>query len=227
VAIDTDTKKLLNAIKKYPGISSRRLERLMRSHVRDNLMELTEEGFIENRGEGVYTAWHLADDAEEEDEEAPDTDPMPAPPDEKVLAAKYKKLVTLLRKGPATLEELCDHLNASPRKVRQLMDDAHEDGIKLQVQNSFIGLKPKTVDRINEIDIPRVGEEYRIGIISDTHFGSKYILREPLVDFVNECYDEWGIRTILHGGDWVQGCNRKYRWEVTHPSLADQCRDVT
>ena len=51
-------------------------------------------------------------------------------------------------------------------------------------------------------------------MISDTHLGSSAALEEEVKHFINMAYDEYGIRTIFHGGDITTG-NSVYRAQVS------------
>jgi len=72
---------------------------------------------------------------------------------------------------------------------------------------------------------PTVGKRARVGVISDTHLGSKYCLRAQLKDFIHYAYST-GVREILHPGDWVDGCYRHGLWELTHHGLDEQVQDL-
>jgi predicted phosphodiesterase len=72
---------------------------------------------------------------------------------------------------------------------------------------------------------PTVGQTQKIAVISDTHLGSKYCLREQLKDFVLYAYSR-GIREILHPGDILDGCYKHGLWEVSHSGLEAQMDDL-
>jgi predicted phosphodiesterase len=57
------------------------------------------------------------------------------------------------------------------------------------------------------------GDKIRLGVVSDTHLGSKY----QQITFLNAAYDyfaEQGITDVLHAGDMVAGNGRVYRGQV-------------
>lgn len=64
-----------------------------------------------------------------------------------------------------------------------------------------------------------------MGVISDTHLGSKYCLRDELKDTVHWMYDR-GIREILHPGDILEGCYGHARFERSHEGIDDQTEDL-
>jgi predicted phosphodiesterase len=72
---------------------------------------------------------------------------------------------------------------------------------------------------------PVVGKRQIVGVISDTHLGSKYCLREQLVDFIEYAYER-GVREILHPGDILDGMYKHGVWELTHHGLDEQTQDL-
>lgn len=125
-------------------------------------------------------------------------------------------------------EELCDKLDVSPGKLRKLLEEAQEAGLHLHVDdNGTVGRKPLTDDKVQQAHQikPTTGETYKIGVISDTHLGSKYCLRAQLQDFIFHAYDQ-GVRTILHPGDILDGDYRHAKFEMSHMGLEDQAKDL-
>lgn len=142
-------------------------------------------------------------------------------------AETFARLVALIRKGPVDVARLCDRLDLSPKRLRALIARAQEQGVLVDVKNDHIGLSlPEPTDEPQDTEVaPVVGERQRIAVISDTHFGSKYCLREQIADFVRKAYAR-GIRDVLHPGDLLEGCYRHAEWEVTHPGFDAQCQDA-
>lgn len=138
-----------------------------------------------------------------------------------------ERLTAALGREPASLEALCDRLDWSPKRLRAVADAAHAAGFDVTIDAHTIG-RTATVDvdaRAPVVIAAPKGEWQSIGVISDTHLGSKYCLREQIRDFVHHAYAN-GVREILHPGDMLDGCYRHAQWEVTHPSLDDQTRDL-
>lgn len=138
-------------------------------------------------------------------------------------------IVRLTRKSPLSFSDLCDRLDISPKRLRGLLDQAKAEGVKLRVENSHVGLDTTTADpsSVQLIDTiaPVVGERQMIGVISDTHLGSKYCLRAQLQDFVQYAYDQ-GVRDIVHPGDVLDGMYKHGMWEVSHSGLEAQAEDL-
>lgn len=61
------------------------------------------------------------------------------------------------------------------------------------------------------------------GVISDTHFGSRYCLPKQLEDFVKRAYQR-GVRTFLHAGDFLDGAKmyKGHEFESSAYGMDDQ-----
>lgn len=131
------------------------------------------------------------------------------------------------KRGPVSFHELCDKLDLSPSKTKEAIEEARDNGIDIRVENDHVGLsKPEPDNRVHTVGIPPViGKRQTVGVISDTHLGSKYCLRDQLKDFVHHAYSQ-GVREILHPGDVLDGCYRHGVWEVSHSGLDDQAQDL-
>ena len=149
---------------------------------------------------------------------------------------KFTPLVRLTKKGPVTLEEVCDKLGLTPGKAKKFIEEAIKSGIKVKVNLGHVGmdygsqstkshgvslLDPMPTDNV----APTVGYKKKVAVISDLHSGSKYCLRAQIKEFIHYAYGE-GVRTILIPGDVLEGCYRHAAFELTHVGLDDQTRDL-
>jgi len=132
-----------------------------------------------------------------------------------------------VKRGPLEFERLCDVLGLSPAKTREVMEAAKELHIAFRIVGDRVGLgTPPSADEIEDTEImPVVGEESVIGVISDTHLGSRYCMRDQLREFIEHAYAQ-GAREILHPGDILDGCYRHGQFELTHVSIDDQTQDL-
>jgi predicted phosphodiesterase len=156
---------------------------------------------------------------------APQGVPEPSRPG---VVGTFSRLVDVLKKGPIGFNELCDKLDLSPRRARELVEAAQEEGLQVHLENEHAGLRNQQQDdRVQPISSvpPTVGEVQRVAVISDTHAGSKFVLKDQLREFVQYAYDQ-GIRTVLHPGDVLDGCYRHGVFEVTHTGADEQCQDA-
>jgi hypothetical protein len=151
----------------------------------------------------------------------------PAGPPVTVPDAATQKLIALTRREPVPFSTLCDKLDMAPSKVRSLIEKATASGIQIHVEHDHVGVRSTyQEDRIQTTGIaPVVGKRQKVAVISDTHLGSKYVLRDALRDFIQYAYDQ-GVREILHPGDVLDGMYRHGIWEVSHPGLQLQAEDL-
>jgi predicted phosphodiesterase len=153
---------------------------------------------------------------------APRTNAPPAQPSPAV-----QRLVQVTRREPLDFATLCDRLDLSPAKTRALVDEARQAGVVVHVENNHVGIRASgPEERVRTVGIaPVVGQRQKVGVISDTHLGSKYCLREQLREFVEYAYAQ-GVREILHPGDVLDGMYRHGVYEVSHVGLDEQARDL-
>jgi hypothetical protein len=158
---------------------------------------------------------------------APVAEAQPAVMPEPDEPARFRELVAVLKRGPLQFSELCDALNMAPGRTRALVTRAKEAGVQVHVENDHVGIRGVVADSaIVPVGVaPVVGQVQRVAVISDTHLGSKYCLRDQLRDFVNHAYDS-GVRDVLHVGDVLDGCYRHGVFELTHTGIDAQCQDL-
>jgi predicted phosphodiesterase len=128
------------------------------------------------------------------------TDPAESP-DAQLLAA-LKKLG-----DSATVEELADHADVSPRRVREGLDRLRDAGYRLELPTEDtpqVALHRIPRPSESEHEILFAGETYRFGIASDCHLNSKHCR----LDELHIAYDRFaaeGIETVYNPGDIVAG----------------------
>lgn len=138
---------------------------------------------------------------------------------------RFARLVEACRK-PLEFAALCDALDMAPGRCLALVDEARAAGYQVSTNAGVVGLRQaEPAERVRDVVPPVVGERQVVGVISDTHLGSKYCLRSQLKDFVRYAYDR-GVRRILHPGDVLDGCYRHGLWEVSHSGLDAQADDL-
>jgi len=143
-------------------------------------------------------------------------------------ADPFGKLVSLTRSKPLPFVELCNRLDLSPGKTKALIAAAKTSGLLIKVDDHHVGLQvPVEDERVQATGImPVVGKRQKVGVISDTHLGSKYCLRAELKDFVEYAYSQ-GVREILHPGDMLDGNYVSHgMFELSHVGLQPQIQDL-
>lgn len=151
----------------------------------------------------------------------------PAPPPIKLRGVTVEALYQAIKGSPVSLVDLCNKLDLSPAKAAALIEEATSKGIDIHLENDHVGFRSKTpADRVHDTEIPPVvGERQLVGVISDTHLGSKWCLRSRLIDFVDHAYSR-GVREILHPGDMLDGQYHHSTFEVSHVGLDAQIEDL-
>lgn len=134
-----------------------------------------------------------------------------------------KDLFAFTKKAPKSLEEICDHFDISPGKAKRLVAEAQAAGLHLLVGEYGVGFHVEERNDVRNVIPPVVGETQRVGVISDLHYGSKYILQDRIVDFIEYAYSK-GVLEILIPGDILEGSYRHAKYEVTHTGLEEQAR---
>jgi predicted phosphodiesterase len=135
-------------------------------------------------------------------------------------------LAKLTARRPRTVEEACDALDVSPKRLRELVALAGEKNLAVRIEGGAVGIPRQTPDIVQETGIaPVVGSPFSVACISDTHLGSKYCLRAQLKDFIEHAYS-LGVRVILHSGDILDGDYRHGKFEMSHMGIEEQMRDL-
>jgi predicted phosphodiesterase len=163
-------------------------------------------------------------DAERDELRAGEPIPTPRNPAQK---ERFARLMDAVRRGPVGFQSLCDRLDLSPAKTKDLISEARDSGYRLDVAHDQVAYR-EAGESTEIVEVgpvaPVTGERQRVGVISDTHFGSKYCLRPQIRDFVEYAYEQ-GVREILYPGDVLDGIYRHGVFELTHSGLEDQIRD--
>lgn len=117
-------------------------------------------------------------------------------------------LLSLIRKKPsATIEQLADLADLSPKRVREARDRLRAAGYRLGDDAEKITLT-KVVPQADRTYAasPALfdGDVMRVGVVSDTHCGAN----EEALDELHAAYDIFereGISEVWHAGDWGTG----------------------
>lgn len=101
---------------------------------------------------------------------------------------------------------------AAPVSDLQTLEEAaarlHAQGIDVRVENGRVGVGIPDRDRELSIDLGK--DHYRIGLVSDTHGGSKFEQLSALRAFYDYAEGE-GVDFFIHSGDVTQGADQMHR----------------
>lgn len=142
-------------------------------------------------------------------------------------ARRFARLLDVTQRGPISFADLCDRLDLSPKRARETIDAAQAQGLAIDVSHDVVAFRlPDPSLDVREVAVaPVTGARHVVGVISDTHLGSKYCLRAQLREFIHHAYER-GARQILHPGDVLDGCYKHGTFELSHSGIEDQTRDL-
>jgi DNA-binding Lrp family transcriptional regulator len=123
------------------------------------------------------------------------------------LVVEDERLLEVLRKlrNEASIEEIADAVDLSPRRVREALERLAEKGYRVSVGAAAVTLErvaPAPREQIHRALFD--GDRIRFAVVSDTHLGSK----EERLGELHLAYDmiaEEGIERVIHPGDLVCG----------------------
>lgn len=121
------------------------------------------------------------------------------------------ELRALLLRQRLSVEEIASKLSMTRAAARELCKALRKSGANVQDLGGRLTISREPVqvaqnDALHRIDSDAHGR-YRIGVISDTHLGSKYA-RVDVCDALYDWFASEGITTVLHGGNWIDGTAR-------------------
>jgi len=114
------------------------------------------------------------------------------------------------------LRELADEHDVSPKKIlaaikqlreRNILLDTFTDG-GFKLAKDMAPAKPRTIDLSKHREV-----EYPIGFVADTHLGSKYE-RNDVLNALYDRFSAYGIETVYHGGNWIDGEFRFNKYDI-------------
>lgn len=151
-------------------------------------------------GEGVFAASNRAmiKDMKEKSEFVPDGSKF----------VEYDATLQSIagKKKPCTLMEVCDLLQVPPSMAMSIIEEAKGRGVYLNISSDGFVLKNHSGERgVHPVAVKPVESRIVFGVASDTHSGSIHTRPDALKDFVHYAYEEFGVKKILHPGDFVAG----------------------
>ena len=135
-------------------------------------------------------------------------------------------------RGKVGFRDLCDHFDMSPKRMTALIKEGIQRGYRIVLADDYVGvdisLKREKATQVvhNDVHLPGITKgKLRLGVFSDTHFGSKNACKDQCADFMRRAHDDFGVKTFVHSGDILAG-NKVYRGqevELEAWGLEDQC----
>lgn len=118
------------------------------------------------------------------------------------------------RLGDAIDEAQASLDDRDPRiaKLERLAAELRADGIEVAIEDGKVCPPPLDKDNLVEVSVGHEPGHTKLGIVSDTHLGSKWEQLTSLRAFYRYAVDE-GVDCFLHGGDWLQGLYKKRQFD--------------
>jgi predicted phosphodiesterase len=134
----------------------------------------------------------------------------------------------LKRKRSYTVEHLADTVDASPRRVRDGIEQLRDAGFRIpEERDGQVELQrvpPTKAGAVHKLPMQLLdGDRIRFGVVSDTHLCSKECALEEL-HLAYDYFEREEISTVLHPGDLVAGVGifKGQHNEITHHTFEDQ-----
>ena len=117
-------------------------------------------------------------------------------------------------RSSSSVRELARRCDCSEDLVRELLHEMIQAGIAIHRSGDWAWIEPGHVPPVlpNEGHAWK-GETYRFGLISDTHYGSKYA-REDVCHSLYDWFKSEGIERVYHAGNWVEGIAKFNRFDL-------------
>ena len=109
-----------------------------------------------------------------------------------------------LLKNPVSIIDLANRLDCAPRKIEEQITDLKINGYQIQQIGDKYKLDTDIIPEEKHYQHPEEGLEFKFGLISDTHLGSKEQQLTHLKHYYGVCKDE-GVSTIYNCGDVIAG----------------------
>ena len=126
-------------------------------------------------------------------------------------------LDALKRALPATAEALREKFQTTRGRVIDGLDALLARGVMVQEFGGVwsVSKQPAPLQRDEKRHLLRGDRNgcYRLGVISDTHYGSKYC-REDVVEDLYDWYAKEGIEKVYHCGNWIDGQSHFNKYDL-------------
>ncbi len=127
-------------------------------------------------------------------------------PDANKLSDLEKKVLSIIKQKSISVGEISRRIDRSSETVIKLLDSLREKhyAVELDKISRLVDLPAEPKREFTATTFKYYKSFYRIGLISDTHLGSKYQQLTALYD-AYKIFDEKDVDFILHAGDIIDG----------------------
>lgn len=115
------------------------------------------------------------------------------------------KVIEILRTKPRSLSEIADRLDRGRTVVDDCIQQMMRDNYGIVIQENKVSLPPYVPPPPMPTLCDGHQNRIRFAVLSDPHFGSKYIQTSALLRFLKIAHDDYGITRFLWTGDLTAG----------------------
>jgi len=113
-----------------------------------------------------------------------------------------------------TFEALSRRCQIEETLARELVEELQRSGYAIHISGQTVWMEPGQIPPATPNAGHRwVGSVYRFGVISDTHYGSKYA-REDVAEDLYDWFKTEGIERVYHAGNYIEGEARFNRFDL-------------
>lgn len=122
------------------------------------------------------------------------------------LSAIEKQVLTIVKERPVSVGELSRQCDRSSETIIKVLDSLREKHhmVALDSVSRLVELPVEPRRDFAPTEFKYFHQSYKIGLLSDTHLGSKFQQLTALYD-AYKIFDERNVDTILHAGDLLDG----------------------
>ena len=119
-----------------------------------------------------------------------------------------KQISKAIKNRRRTIIELADMFDVAPKEIKVAIEELKSNNVI--VDNFTDGGLQMARDMVPKeepfkIDMSKYKEkEIAFGFVADTHIGSKYE-RLDVLEALYDRFEQYGIKTVYHGGNWIDG----------------------
>ena len=125
-----------------------------------------------------------------------------------------QRLALILKKDKLRIPDIATRMRINEDAVYNLLDRMETEGYDLRQQAVKRGRKDTTWYWLKSVEDEgqsiiisgksRKTQQYKLGLITDTHFGDKHLDKQGLEGVLDRAWDQ-GVRHLYHAGDVVTG----------------------
>lgn len=125
-------------------------------------------------------------------------------------------LISLLRKGPARLDEIAGRLNVSRGNALLMIEEAQASGASIHEFGDRWSIEKNAVPAYTSGSVEyvsRADNTFKFGFSTDQHLGSKY----ERLDVLNDLYDRFAkakVDRVFNAGNWIDGEARFNKFDI-------------